>query len=291
MDKKELTKVITKSLFALYVLIHFGWFHILAFIFAWPVLISTAIDIIQYLKKAHRGQRPVKMSATELGLQKEIEKYLQTHESITVNENISLKMTKDSRDFYDRLGVFFFGEYVCQLPDFRSYDMETYNTILADLKLEEAPQPEAKAEELTAETFIEKINEYNTEIQHEEISNYLYMTSSLLTNISTLETKGMSDSKKTRKLYMYYLPILMDILDNYCKMKDNMYVAEDIKAMEEKLIKTIILCNEALKTLLASLNEVDILNMSVNMNTLENILKKDGLIKGAGMEKVKESVK
>ena len=61
--------------------------------------------------------------------------------------------------------------------------------------------------------------------------------------------------------------------------------------MEEKLIKTIILCNEAIKTLLASLNEEDLLNMSVNMNTLENILKKDGLIKTAGMDRVKEAVK
>ncbi len=83
----------------------------------------------------------------------------------------------------------------------------------------------------------------------------------------------------------------MDILDNYCKVKDNSYVSEDVKAMEEKLIKTIILCNEALKTLLESLNEEDMLNLTVNMKTLESILMKDGLIKTAGMEKVKEAVK
>ncbi|MDD3924659.1 MAG: hypothetical protein PHP11_06125, partial [Erysipelotrichaceae bacterium] len=85
--------------------------------------------------------------------------------------------------------------------------------------------------------------------------------------------------------------ILMDILENYRKMKDNKYVIADVKQMEEKLIKTIILCNEAIKTLLASMNDDDLMNMSVNMNTLENILKKDGLIKAAGINKVKESVK
>jgi len=289
-EDKELTKYVMKVLIALFVLGRFGLFNFLSFFFAWPIIINLIITTYKYFAKKNKEKNKWKMSEQETVLKDKIDEYLKSHNQIIVNDNITLKYTKEDKSLYKRLGVFFYGEYVCQLLDFRAFDMDTYQTILTSLSFEEKTN-ETEPDQLTAESFIERINEYNTDIKHEEISNYLYLTSSLLTNIAVLEDKGVSDSRKTRKLYMYYLPILMDILDNYCNMKDNKYVDTDIKAMEEKLIKTIILCNEALKTLLTSLNEEDILNMSVNMSTLENILKKDGLIKTAGMEKVKESVK
>lgn len=289
MENKELKKYVVKALIALFIL---GNINLdgSSVVFVSLLIIYLAISTYKYFTKNKKEKSKWKMSDEEVSLKKDIADYLQNHEQIVVNDNITLKFTKDDKDIYKRLGVFFYGEYVCQLLDFRSYDIDTYQTILESMNFAEKTT-EAEPEQLKAETFIERINEYNTDIKHEEISNYLYLTSSLLTNIAVLEAKGVSDSSKTRKLYMYYLPILMDILDNYCNMKDNKYVATDIKAMEEKLIKTIILCNEALKTLLTSLNEEDILNMSVNMSTLESILKKDGLIKTTGMEKVKESVK
>jgi len=286
---KELKKYVVKALIALFIL---GTIYPdgSSVVFTWLIIIYLAISTYKYFTKNKKEKSKWKMSEQELSLKNDINNHLKNHDHIVVNDNITLKFTKDDKDIYKRLGVFFYGEYVCQLLDFRSFDIDTYQTILESMNFAEKTT-EAEPEQLKAETFIERINEYNTDIKHEEISNYLYLTSSLLTNIAVLEAKGVSDSSKTRKLYMYYLPILMDILDNYCNMKDNKYVAADVKAMEEKLIKTIILCNEALKTLLASLNEEDILNMSVNMSTLESILKKDGLIKTAGMEKVKESVK
>ncbi len=289
-EKKELTKLITKSLFAVYMVFYFGVFNILSILIAWPIIIGLGIDLYNNVLKKGVRTKKRKMSDEELSLVSRIEAYLANHDQLRVNDNISLKLTKEGRDVYESLGVFFAGEYVSQLVDFRSYDLETYQTILTEMRFDDSVV-EDKEPSLNAEGFIEQINEYNTDIAHDDISNYLYLTSSLLSNISILEKRGVSDSRKTRKLYMYYMLILMDILDNYCKMKDNKYVSSDVKQMEEKLIKTIILCNEAIKTLLASLNEEDLLNMSVNMNTLENILKKDGLIKTAGMDRVKEAVK
>ncbi len=289
-EKKELTKTITKGLFALYLIFNFGPFNFISFIIAWPIVISIGVDVYNKFFKDAKVNKKRKMSNQELGLAFKIEEYLKTNELIRVNDNITLIVTKSGDNVYDRLGVFFAGEYVCQLPDFAEYDQQTYQTILTSMQLDKKAEMKQEVT-LTADIYIERINEYNTDIKHQEISNYLYLTSSLLTNIAVLEKKGVSDDKKTRKLYQYYLPILMDILDNYCKVKDNSYVSEDVKAMEEKLIKTIILCNEALKTLLESLNEEDMLNLTVNMKTLESILMKDGLIKTAGMEKVKEAVK
>ena len=289
-EKKELTKLITKSLFAVYMVFHFGVFNILSILIAWPIIVGLGIDLYNNVIKKGVRTKKRKMSDEELSLVSRIEAHLVNHDQIKVNDNISLKLTKEGRDVYESLGVFFAGEYVSQLVDFRTYDLDTYQTILTEMRFDDNVVDD-KEPSLNAEGFIEQINEYNTDIAHDDISNYLYLTSSLLSNISILEKRGVSDSRKTRKLYMYYMPILMDILDNYCKMKDNKYVSSDVKQMEEKLIKTIILCNEAIKTLLASLNEEDLLNMSVNMNTLENILKKDGLIKTAGMDRVKEAVK
>ena len=289
-EKKELTKLITKSLFAVYMVFSFGVFNILSILIAWPIIVGLGIDLYNNVIKKGVRTKKRKMSDEELSLVTRIEAYLADHDQIRVNDNINLKLTKEGRDVYESLGVFFAGEYVSQLVDFRAYDLDTYQTILTEMRFDDNVVDD-KEPSLNAEGFIEQINEYNTDIAHDDISNYLYLTSSLLSNISILEKRGVSDSRKTRKLYMYYMPILMDILDNYCKMKDNKYVSSDVKQMEEKLIKTIILCNEAIKTLLASLNEEDLLNMSVNMNTLENILKKDGLIKTAGMDRVKEAVR
>ena len=141
-----------------------------------------------------------------------------------------------------------------------------------------------------AEYYIEKVNEYNVEIEHQEISNSLYITSSLLTTLKNLEEKGLKmDDDRIRKTYQYYLPMLLEILENYRQMKGNYYLESDIKQQEEKLINIINLTNDALKNTLSSINQEDIVNMNINMSTLEAILKGDGVI--SDLDKIKEKVR
>ena len=128
------------------------------------------------------------------------------------------------------------------------------------------------------------------EIEHQEISNSLYITSSLLTTLKNLEEKGLKmDDDRIRKTYQYYLPMLLEILENYRQMKGNYYLESDIKQQEEKLINIINLTNDALKNTLSSINQEDIVNMNINMSTLEAILKGDGVI--SDLDKIKEKVR
>ena len=79
----------------------------------------------------------------------------------------------------------------------------------------------------------------NNDIPDEEISNGLYETASLLKQVQTLESKFPNSKDKLKKLYEYYLPILINILNQYRNLQyaktDPSY--EDTK---NKLIRTII---------------------------------------------------
>ena len=104
------------------------------------------------------------------------------------------------------------------------------------------------------------------------------------------EEKGLKmDDDRIRKTYQYYLPMLLEILENYRQMKGNYYLESDIKQQEEKLINIINLTNDALKNTLSSINQEDIVNMNINMSTLEAILKGDGVI--SDLDKIKEKVR
>jgi len=91
------------------------------------------------------------------------------------------------------------------------------------------------------------------------------------------------ENDKIKKLDQYYLPILLDILDNYCKVSKTNH-ADSIK---NKLNQTLVLVNDAIKNVTQSLFDDEKLNLNVDMDVLEKLLKKDGLV----MEKHYEQTK
>ena len=132
--------------------------------------------------------------------------------------------------------------------------------------------------------FIEKINQLNNEIDNEQITSGLNQTCALLKHISILEKKFPESQDKLTKLKQYYLPILLDILENYKQLNPSVHDHEEFKKSEERLIKTIILINEAIKTISVDMHEDDFMNLSADISTLEALLKKDGLVKEGTME-------
>ena len=80
-----------------------------------------------------------------------------------------------------------------------------------------------------------------------------------------------------KKLYDYYLPILVGILEKYKKLQDVSIKSDEFKDCESQLIKTIILINEALKTIYEEMHEDDYMNINADIETLQTLLKKDGL--------------
>ena len=63
---------------------------------------------------------------------------------------------------------------------------------------------------------------------------------------------------------------------------------EDFQEAEDRLNKTIILINEAMKTISATMAEDDLMSLSADMTTLEALLKKDGLVQEGTLSSVRK---
>ena len=69
----------------------------------------------------------------------------------------------------------------------------------------------------------------------------------------------------------------MEILENYKRLSINADLHKEFKENEDRLLKTLVLINSALKTLTQNLCDEYYTELSVDMKTLETLLKKDGL--------------
>ncbi|MBQ6559448.1 MAG: 5-bromo-4-chloroindolyl phosphate hydrolysis family protein [Erysipelotrichaceae bacterium] len=142
-------------------------------------------------------------------------------------------------------------------------------------------QPEKKEEKKSfsdAGKFIDQINTLNQGLANEEVTNGLYQTCDLLKQIDIVDQEDGKVDPKLNKLYEYYLPILTGILEDYKRLSDSPIQGDDFKKTEIQLVKTIKLINEALKTIYNSLHESDYMNLNADINTLQSLLKQDGLV-------------
>ena len=104
----------------------------------------------------------------------------------------------------------------------------------------------------------------------------MFETCALLKQAQKLETTFPASKGKLKKLYDYYLPILVRILKQY----DALQTAQtdpNYQETKEKLGKTVVLINDAMKNMIASYTDQDFINLSADMATLNAVLKKDGL--------------
>ncbi|MBR2802167.1 MAG: 5-bromo-4-chloroindolyl phosphate hydrolysis family protein [Erysipelotrichaceae bacterium] len=222
-------------------------------------------------------------------IDRKLKEYFRDHYSLPVYEDIALTTQNGTFTAVENLLISVGEEKILSLSDFRAYYPAMYNKIV-DLLLAFSKQneevmaadvktPEIKQEDKLsdAQKYIDKINELNTAIPNEEVTNGLYQTCALLKKID-LAVKDDKDRSKLDKLYDYYLPILTGILENYRSLQQGTPDSKEFKESETQLIKTIILINEALKTMNEQLHEADYMNLSADITTLQSLLKKDGLV-------------
>ncbi len=218
-----------------------------------------------------------------------LKEYFKTNYRLPIFDDIALVPISGAYTAFEDLYIAKGDETIINLEDFGNRFPTTYDEIVSLLvtfsrQKEEVIKAEVKAPKIEeedklsqAEKYIEKINGLNVDIQKEEIKNGLYQTCALLKQID-IAVKD-DDDDKIRKLYDYYLPILVKILDNYKTLANVSKDSEDFKDCENQLIKTIILINEALKTINETLHESDYMDLSADITTLQSLLKKDGLVK------------
>ena len=226
-----------------------------------------------------------------------LKEYFQSNERLIITGDINLKPLKGEYTSIRELLIFENDDCVANLDDFQGKYRDLYDGLM-DLLLEFAyldekkvvrsepvivepvvveKREKSKNEYDNAQEYIDRINQLNIEIPHEEISNSLYQTCSYLKHIGIIEKNFPKSKSKLKKVYQYYLPILIDILENYRQFQGAGQGEEFMKA-EDKLIKTTILINEALKTISNDLCQEELMDLNANMSTLEMLLHSDGLI-------------
>ena len=249
-----------------------------------------------------------KYSAAEMAkINVYLRSWFRTRSSLPLGSNIELRIRGQRYASLASLDVYRNNSYICSLNDFGRRYPDSYDEILNSLhnmsmaghaedsvidvevteaKKEEPKKTEPKKQETAkgAQGFIDQINALNDDIPDEAISNGLYETCALLKQIQILEEKFPASTDKLKKLYDYYLPILIRILRQY----DNLQAAQmdpSYEETKEKLGRTITLINDAMKTIISSLTDQDFINLSADISTLEAVLQKDGLTSDSQISK------
>lgn len=237
-----------------------------------------------------------------------LRKYFRTRNSVTVIDNIELRLREEKFASLASLDVYRNNSLICSFNDYQRRYPESYSAIIEDLlrlsnnapiqdevfdaEVVENPQQQEQPKQNTtkqtknSQYYIDEINGLNNDIPDEEISNGLYETCSLLKQIQTLEEKFPNSKDKLKKLYEYYLPILTKILKQY----RNLQYAKTDPSYEEtknKLTRTIHLINDAMSKIISSMTDEDFINLSADISTLEAVLKKDGLTEEGTMSATK----
>ncbi|MBR3839833.1 MAG: 5-bromo-4-chloroindolyl phosphate hydrolysis family protein [Erysipelotrichales bacterium] len=256
----------------------------------------------EYKKDNSKGLNISKSKLTKFN--KAMRSYFAEHDELKLSDNIILRANNLSKNRNVELDVYYDNEYICRFSEFSEYFSGTHAKMIDQILEEttgyavgsivepevekkavvkehvnEKSSSEAKVDKNSAAYYIKVIDDLNIDIRKEEITNDLYQTTAMLKQISMIETKYPENKEKLVKLYQYYLPILVNILSSYVKLISSNSKHEDIDKIETKLRKTIILVNEALKTITMQLCEEDILDLNSDMSVLETILRKDGLVK------------
>ena len=231
---------------------------------------------------------------------------------ISVNERLQLRMHGTRYASLSSLDVYRDGTYICGMDEFRRRYPDSYEEILRillnnavnndysgqvyDAEVVEKPvekekpaeeKSEKKEPEKNAYTYIDEINALNSNIPDEDITNGLYETTLLLKQIGDIEQKFPNSKDKLKKLYEYYLPIMVRILKQYEALQS----AKSDPSYEEtqqRLKKTVNLINDAMKTIISGLTDQDFINLSADMSTLEAVLQKDGYTSAGQMAQTKE---
>lgn len=244
-----------------------------------------------------------------------LRRWFANHNTIAVNDRLHLRLHGSRYASLSSLDVYRDGTYICNMDDFRRRYPDSYEEMLKILlrnaetnsygtaytanevydaevveKPAEKPAPkkeEKKEPQKTAKTYIEEITALNNDIPDEEITNGLYETTLLLKQINELEQRFPKSKDKLKKLYEYYLPIMVRILKQYEALQNAKY-EPTYEETRSKLNRTIKLINDAMKTIITSMTDQDFINLSADISTLEAVLQKDGLTSEGNISKPQE---
>lgn len=98
-----------------------------------------------------------------------------------------------------------------------------------------------------------------------------------------------SDAPRMRKFMSYYLPTTLKLLQSYRTMKERGVSYNEVTATRENLIHALDKILQAAQKQLDALYENDMLDMTTDMDVLEQMLRRDGYIENAFAEASREA--
>ena len=228
-------------------------------------------------------------------LLKKLTKYFQNNQRLNIDEETYLVLTNPDNIALNTIDIYIRDEYIGNLKEYNDTYPFAFSSLASELikylnkknKKEPNLAKQEKKEETTSnkaqqktdcQYYINQFTQLQNNIKNTEIKTDLTQTIQYLNQINKIENEFNDSKKKTTKLYQYYLPMLKDILTSYIRLEKNASETDEGKESEDRLLKTIVLINGALKTISSSLVEDYYTEMNVDMRTLESILKKDGLV-------------
>ena len=236
-----------------------------------------------------------------------LRKQFRNSSSLTMADGLELVLRTQRYNTLSNLDVYINGRHYGTINEFRNSNRQMYDTMFDTLlamaedstrrqdaeivdaeyvspaeKAKEKPKSEPKketVEETKSAYFIRKINDNNANIPDEEITNSLYETCALLKQIQLLEKKFPESAEKMQKMYDYYLPYLVKILDNFENLQTIKSDTNYDKNVNQ-LKSTVKSINEALETIIPTMSDSHFTDLSADMATLEALLQKEGLTGG-----------
>lgn len=244
-------------------------------------------------KKEYRRER--KYSIQEYAqLNDYLKRWFRYEATLQMDQGYELRLKNREYQGLDSLDVYESNGYVDHFQNFKNNQPEKYAALLQEMMVraktvsadDNVIDVQVTKHEEKENRFVERIDDLNTSIQDPEVKEALYKTRALLLQVEELEKSFPESKDKLRKLYEYYLPYLISILEKFAKVQVSK-MNDDYDGSKDKLIRTVSLVNEAMENMISNMNDEDFMELNADMSTLEAILKKDGLTNDGRMESMK----
>ena len=236
--------------------------------------------------------------AEEESLVKAMNSYFDRNDSYTVTTQLNIRARREISSVKD-MDVYFENTRLCSLYEFGQSHPSEYNKIIKSLLEFSKRKTQSKSTKVDdekgvsrreskqlskAEQYARKVDDLNNQIPDYRISLKLDRTAGLLRQIGTLQAKGDgSDLTSVQKLYDYYMPMLVDILESFNQLQ-NQTMHQDHDATVDKVSSVIDTINDSMVTIVNEMNDENFINLNADLNTLEKLLKNDGLVTDAKLD-------
>ena len=222
---------------------------------------------------------------------KHLDHYFTKHSYLKITEEISVRATSKKVEKFEDLLIYRNNNYSSTFAYLELSDKELYESIvnkldhIVEMKKKQGffNDPNRNAVEDSEEIEIDRYINYFQSMQkyfvdQEATKQSLDMLLSSLQKIKYIEKKTNKKNDQIEKLYSSYLPMFKKIVDDYQDLRLSYKDANDIEEAREKLVKTMTLVNQAVTNILTNLITQDVIDLTIDMDVLESLLKQDGYI-------------